>query len=508
MERNPADLRNATVAIEDQRFYKHKGIDLTGLFRSAVKDLTSGQALQGGSTLEMQLVRNLYLGNDNRTVHQKIVEAKLAEEYAEHHSRKEILTNYLNSVPYGTLGGQTAIGVQAAARIFFDKPASQLNLAQSALLAGLPQAPSQYNPFLDSGAAKERRNEVLAKMAELRLHLLRAGLRRGGLVAAGATRRLLLAAPRELLLRICPPAADQPLRHSATVEQGGLNVYTTIDPRMQGLARKAIAEVLDEKADPAAAIVTRPAQRRRRGDGAVRELQPVAVQPRRRRPPPARLDVQGDRARRRARARHRPVRPPSTSRNDSPPAGCRATRTYTVNTFEGTSRPAQPRAGLVTSDNTVFAQLAADLGENTVTTMAYQLGVTTHLDSFPAEALGGLTYGVTPLEMAIVYVDARRRRLAQHADRDHQGRLPERPHRLQLGHSPASEGALERRHRGRGDRSSQQNVLGGTATHSAIDCPSAAKTGTTSKLVDAWLDGFTPNLTTVVWMGYPRRTSR
>ena len=149
----PENLKNATVAIEDQRFYKNDGVDLTGIFRAAVKDIVNGAALQGGSTITMQLMRNLYLGGDQHTIKQKIIEAAMALEYNKHHSKRSILTSYLNSVPYGTLGGQTAIGVQAAARIFFDKPASKLNLAQAALLAGLPQAPSQYNPFLDPGAA-------------------------------------------------------------------------------------------------------------------------------------------------------------------------------------------------------------------------------------------------------------------------------------------------------------------------------------------------------------------
>src|SRR6478736_7652147 len=163
----PTNLENATVAIEDQRFYKNNGVDLTGIFRAAVKDITHGAALQGGSTITMQLMRNLYLGGDQRTLRQKIIEAKLALDFEKVHSKQYILTSYLNSVPYGTVGGQTAIGVQAAARILFDKPASELSLEQSALLAGLPQAPSQYNPFRYPRAARNRRNEVLTKMAEL-----------------------------------------------------------------------------------------------------------------------------------------------------------------------------------------------------------------------------------------------------------------------------------------------------------------------------------------------------
>ncbi|TMK25287.1 MAG: penicillin-binding protein, partial [Actinobacteria bacterium] len=240
----PTDLKNATVAIEDQRFYKHNGVDLTGIFRAAVKDVTNGAALQGGSTITMQLVRNLYLGGYQRTLRQKIIEAKLAIDYEKHHGKRAILTSYLNSVPYGTVGGQTALGVQAAARIFFDKPASQLNLSQSALLAGLPQAPSQYNPFRDAGAARKRRNEVLTKMAEL--HYIDAAQESAAEHAPLEIKRgtfyskrredFFFEYVREQLVR----------RYGASaVSQGGLKVYTTINLRMQNLARKAIGEVLN-----------------------------------------------------------------------------------------------------------------------------------------------------------------------------------------------------------------------------------------------------------------------
>src|SRR5271168_217526 len=114
----PTDLKNATVAIEDQRFYRNDGVDLTGIFRAAVKDITNGEALQGGSTITMQLMRTLYLGGDEHTLRQKIIEAAMALEYEKEHGKHSILTSYLNSVPYGTVGGQTALGVQAAARIF------------------------------------------------------------------------------------------------------------------------------------------------------------------------------------------------------------------------------------------------------------------------------------------------------------------------------------------------------------------------------------------------------
>ena len=322
----PTDLKNATVAIEDQRFYKNDGVDLTGIFRAAVKDITNGAALQGGSTITMQLIRNLYLGGDQHTLKQKIVEAKLALDYNEHHSKRSILTSYLNSVPYGTVGGQTAIGVQAAARIFFDKPASQLDLEQSALLAGLPQAPSQYNPFLDPPRPRQRRNEVLAKMAEL--HYISAA-------QAHAAER----APLEVhlgtfysqrsetvLLRIRPRTADPPLRREDRRTGRAEGLYDDrpeqAAPRAQGdrrSARRARRPGLGDRHD-------QPAQRRHRGDGRVRELRAVPVQPRRRRPPPARLDVQGDRPRRRALARDRPEQHLLPLAHARRQAGCPAIR--------------------------------------------------------------------------------------------------------------------------------------------------------------------------------------
>jgi len=231
----PTVLREATVAIEDQRFYKNNGVDLTGIFRSAVKDALHGQTLQGASTITMQLMRNLYLGSDTHSFKQKIDEAKLAID--------------------GTVGGQTALGVQAAARIFFNESAQRLNLQQAALLAGLPQAPSQYNPFLYSGTARRRRNEVLAKMAELH-YISQAQAVTAQAAPLGVkhgdyyTRRqesFFFEYVRKQLVR----------RYGLNkVEQGGLKVYTTIDLNMQRQARNAIAHVLNEPGDPASAIVT------------------------------------------------------------------------------------------------------------------------------------------------------------------------------------------------------------------------------------------------------------
>ena len=501
----PTNLKNATVAIEDQRFYQNDGVDLTGIFRSAVKDLTNGAALQGGSTITMQLVRNLYLGGDQHTLEQKIVEAKLALDYNEHHSKHSILTSYLNSVPYGTLGGQTAVGVQAAARIFFDKPASQLDLEQSALLAGLPQAPSQYNPFLYPSAARERRNEVLSKMAEL--HYISAA-------EAGAARDEPLEVRHgNFYSQRSEPFFFEYVREQLihrygkqTVDQGGLKVDTTIDLNKQREARKAIAEVLDEPEDPASAIVTidpssgdieamaesesyEQSQYNLAADG---HRQPGSTF--------KAIDL--------AEALSRGIDPNSTYylSHTLQPGWLPAYPTYEVKTFEGTSlnKSINLVNATLTSDNTVYAQLAADLGEQTITQMAHEMGVTTHLSSYPAEALGGLTLGVTPLEMAVVYAT-----LADGGYRNspiaitkvvfpdgHVDSSWGTPHRVKVLSNGVTAEETKILH---------ENVESGTATRSAIDCPTAAKTGTTSELVDAWLDGYTPHYSTVVWMGYPNK---
>ncbi len=501
----PANLKNATIAIEDQRFYKDDGIDPTGIFRAAVSDLTHGQALQGASTITMQLVRNLYLGGDEHTLRQKIAEAKLALEYNEHHSKHEILNSYLNDVPYSTVGGQTTIGVQAASRILFDKPVSDLDLEQSALLAGLPQAPSQYNPLLYPAAARERRNEVLAKMAEL--HYISKAL-------AKQTERAPLETHRgyyysEVIEKFFFEYVRQQLieRYGAkTVEHGGLKVYTTLDLNMQRLAHNAIAEILDEPGDPASAIVTlnphngdieamaesesyEQSQYNLAADG---HRQPGSTF--------KAIDL--------ADALTRGVDPYTTYyfSHTLEPGWLPEEPNYKVQTFEGTSlnKSINLVQATLTSDNTVFAQLAADLGEETITHTAYEMGVKEHLLGNPAQALGGLEVGVTPLEMADVYATLadggwRNTPIAITKVVFPDGTVDEnwgKPHRVKVLGEAVTAVETSILH---------ENVEEGTATRSAIDCPTAAKTGTTENLVDAWLDGYTPNYATAVWMGYPNK---
>ncbi len=501
----PIDLANATVAIEDQRFYKDDGIDITGIFRAAVKDLVHGEALQGASTITMQLMRNLYLGGDERTFKQKIAEAKLALEYNEHHSKRSILTSYLNSVPYGTVGGQTAIGVQAASRIFFDKPASQLDLEQAALLAGLPQAPSEYNPFLFPAAARARRNEVLGKMAEL--HYVTPAQ------AAAAKQAPLEIQHGDFYSQRKEEFFFEYVRQQLiarygrkTVERGGLQVYTTLNLHYQELAHEAIAKILDEPGDPASAVVTIDPHNgyiETMAESESYEQSQYNLASEGHRQPGSTfkaIDL--------ADALSKGINPNTTSylSHTLYPGWLAAEPNYEVKTFEGTSLNKELNLVQATlaSDNTVYAQLAADMGEESITEMAYKMGVKTHLIGNPAQALGGLEVGVTPLEMANVY--------ATLAD----GGLRNTPIAITKvvfpdGHVDSSWGVPHRvKVLSNGVTAEEttilhENVLEGTATRSAIECPTAAKTGTTSNLIDAWLDGYTPEYATAVWMGYPKQ---
>lgn len=163
----PTTLRNATVAIEDHRFYEHGALDYKALLRAGLTNMFSGRTLEGGSTIAQQLARALYIRNPDRSLARKVRETKIAMQLEARHSKQWILWQYLNSIPYGAVDGRVVIGVEAAAQAFFSMPASRLGLAESALLAGLPQSPSRYDPYKHPEAARARRGHVLQKMVEL-----------------------------------------------------------------------------------------------------------------------------------------------------------------------------------------------------------------------------------------------------------------------------------------------------------------------------------------------------
>ena len=243
-------LRTATVAIEDRRFWEHGALDYRGIVRALYSDVTAGRIVQGGSTITQELVRNLYIGNANRTFSRKIKEACLAIKLAQVWTKPRILNAYLNEVFYG----RAAHGAQAAAETFFSTRAQDLSLAQSALLAGLPQAPTVYDPLVHPATAMQRRDEVLRAMLANRAittdEYTRAvaaplGLKPGNLYTRQQHENFFGWAEQQLVAKY----------GAGRVAAGGLRVRTTLDPSMQESALSAVRGVLRNPSDPAAALV-------------------------------------------------------------------------------------------------------------------------------------------------------------------------------------------------------------------------------------------------------------
>jgi penicillin-binding protein 1A len=506
----PQSMRDATVAIEDRRFFKHNGVDYEGVVRAAVKNVSSGSTVQGGSTLTMQLVRNLYKGNKERTINRKIREAKLAGDLESKHpgieGKRWIITEYLNNVPYGTVGGQTAVGVSSAARVFFDKPASKLTLSESALLAGLPQAPSQYNPFLAPQLARARRNQVLAQMADQR-YITSDQAARAKREPLGVKHNTYYAQRREEYF-FDYVRAELVKRYGAErVRAGGMKVYTTVDLKLQQAARDAIAGQLPYPTDPSAALVSIDPQsgyiKAMASSGAYAQSKfNLASQGKRQ--PGSTFKVMVLMA-----ALRQGVDINSTS-YESKPLKFVDEKTGTpidVQTDDHSyAGPTTIFDALVRSDNTVFQQLDLDIGPEEVRKTAYDMGITSHLDAFPAEGLGGLTNGVSPLEMTRAYATI------------NNGGWRVRPVAIKKvvfsdGRVDTSLGQRDRvkvftdGQTSEAIKAMEANVQGGTGTRAQLGCPAAGKTGTTNNFTDAWFDGFTTALNTAVWVGYPTATT-
>jgi penicillin-binding protein 1A len=498
-------MARATVAVEDRRFYRHGGVDYKGIVRAAVKDLRAGRVVQGGSTITQQLVRNLYISRQ-RTFKRKLKEACLAIKLARSRSKDWILNEYMNAVYYGN----HAYGIEAAAQTYFSRRAKTLTLDQAALLAGLPQAPSVFDPIHRPLDALERRDQVLRAMWD------NGDLTRRQYVDAVANRNMHLV-PGRLYTRIREPyffsyVRDQLIAEygANTVRSGGLKVYTTIDPRLQVAARKAIVGTLYSRYDPAAAVVSiDPAS------GAIRAMTAIT---------PGRKGNQFNlvaQAKRQAGSTFKTfVLAAAVDEGINP-----ETTYYTSGPFHYQPDPYSPAWDVTTydhtylgttsienatlhSDNTVYAQLTLDVGPEKVAEMAHKLGVRSPLTTkegayVPSLGLGAIP--VSPLDMASAYAT-----LAA-------GGIYSKPmaiRRVVLGNgSVDTDAGWGQPHRERVITDGvaytvtqilEQNMLHGTGIGAYFGRPSAGKTGTTDNYADAWFCGYTPKLQATVWIGYPR----
>jgi penicillin-binding protein 1A len=493
-------LPTATIAIEDRRFWEHSALDYEGIVRAVVADLSARRVIQGGSTLTQQLVRARYMPGERMTFERKLTEACLAVKLARRWTKRRILEDYLNTVFYG----HRAYGVEAAAETYFARPAKRLALTQAALLAGLPQAPSDYDPLRQPKDALERRNEVLRAMRSTGA-ISQAQLRRA------LARPLGLHAGRRYVS--VPPSAFfnwvvRGLRKTygaRGLRSGGLRVDTTLDSRMQQIADRALAKWLSVPGDPAGALVSIDPH-----TGGIRALATIVPGGRR-----LRFNV-ATQSRRQAgsafktftltAAVERGIKLSSVW-NGPPSLTIPNRRCYTgINTPWTVHNFADETAGRMTllnalahSVNTIFAQVALRVGPQKVVEVAHRLGVRSQLKPVCSITLG--PEGVSPLEMTAAFATLAAggiRREPQDVRRvtTADGIVLRRPHRRAT--RVVGSGIV------RTVRYALTGVIkAGTGVAADPGRPAAGKTGTSENETDAWFCGFVPQLATCVWIGYP-----
>jgi len=492
-------LREAVVAIEDSRFYQHHGIDPVGLVRALYRNVRAGRVVEGGSTITQQLAKNLYL-DPRRTIGRKLEELILTVQLERKYTKKEILEMYLNQIYFG----QGAYGVEAAARTYFNKPARELGLAESAMLAGIPRAPSIYNPVSNFQKAKERQAAVLARMTEL------------GMISGEQARRAgeeyLQPAGVAVAFKKAPYFTNEILKHFEqnypngleTLYSGGLTIYTTLDLKMQKAAEKALGQGL-KSSDPQL-------------DGAL-----VAVDPK---TGGIKAMVGGkDYGRSQFNRALAKSQPGSTFKpflyaaaiDHGYTAGSTITcepvsfpqadgASYQPRDFQGGYhyRPFTLKEALFTSDNVVAVRLNQQVGPAMAAAYARRMGIESEIRPVLSLPLG--TSEVTLLEMARAYgVLANRGVKAEpyfiQKVTDASGRIMEE-------RRPKLEQALD-------EKTAYivtdmlTGVLkpGGTAANiaGAVSRPAAGKTGTTENFRDAWFIGYIPDLVAAVYIGYDQK---
>jgi penicillin-binding protein 1A len=494
-------LAKATIAIEDRRFYRHGGVDYRAIARAVIADVKAGRIVEGGSTITQELVRNLYIGSNERTFTRKLQEACLANKLADRLTKRQILAGYLNNVFYG----RHSIGAQAAAQTYFSRSAHSLTLPQAALLAGLPQAPSVYDPFLNPRTARARRNEVLRAM--LKAHDI------NWLQYRWARRRPIVLHPGTLYSTINHPdffgyVQSELVRKfgKKRVEAGGLHVETTIDPRLQLAARRALASHLPTRTDPGAALVAIDPR-----TGAIRAM--VSYLPGGRKLQ-FNLATQSGRQ---AGSAFKPFvlasalnhgislntyfsGPPSLT---IPDTKCSTNgELWDVHNFADESAGTMNLVDATThSVNTIFAQLVDQVGPDNVVRAAHMMGIRSPLKAVCSITLG--TQAVNPLEMTSAYATLASRGIRRG------------PQALALVRGPRGEvigGLSSKGARAIPQRTAdlvtyalQHVIESGTGTAATLSRPAAGKTGTAEDFQDAWFCGYVPQLATCVWVGYPGR---
>ncbi|HEX7276342.1 MAG TPA: transglycosylase domain-containing protein [Acidimicrobiales bacterium] len=542
----PEILKQAVVAAEDKRFYSHNGFDIMSAIRAAWADFRGRTVVQGGSTITQQYVKKVYTGEE-RTLSRKIREAVLAGQLDRKVTKDEILYRYLNTIYFG--GG--AYGIGAAAESYFHKPVNELTLSESALLAGLISAPSDFDPRANPERAESNRKDVLDEMLEqdriTRAQYAEANLQALFLVGSeGAGEpppNATLVQPLELQSSTQPYFVDYVRRYLVAkygddlIYRGGLKVETTLDPRLQGLAEAAVTDALDGTEPPLemAMVSVEPTT------GFVKALVggrdfnasqvnlalgacPEGYEP----PAEGAMCMAGGGTGRQPGSAFKPFTLAMAfeegigpSRVYSGPSrytvpNCTGTDCTVGNVESGSYGSITLREATIHSVNTVFAQLIGDVGVVETAEMAHRLGIT----MVPADGVqaNGDPYGisltlgaaeVSPLDMASAYAVFANRGIQFAATpilkvTDAKGQVIEDNTR-RTGQRVLTEVVADNV-----TEVLKGVVTSGTGTGAAIGRPdgTAGKTGSADENRDAWFVGYTPALSTSVWMGYSDSNTR
>ena len=503
---NPT-LSDAVIAIEDHRFYEHRGVDFEAIGRAAGENFASLSVRQGGSTITQQLVKNTYIAQEQRQIaslQRKMTEASLAWQYEEEHEKDEILEQYLNTVYFGA----NAYGIEAAARTYYNKEAAKLSLPESALLAGIINLPGTYDPFNDPESARRRRDTVLDRMlehgyvspeehAEAVAEDLK--LSRGQVEPESENEYFLDAVRKEL--------AEQ--YGDRALYEGGLKIYTTLDPTLQEHAVAAVGKVVDPTAgDPSASLVsvepTTGAVKAVVGGSDFEQVKfNLATQGKRQPGSSFKTFVLAEAIRQGI--------SPETGYESKDLSIDTGGEPYQVQNYNYVQRgPISVRHATEQSDNTVFVQLALDLGLENEAALANSMGIESTIDTYQPMAIGGIGEGVTPFDMASSYSTLANggthmepylvERVTREGESGEEITVQEGEQTGLEVLSKDQAAAITQTLRGvvqRGTAGCYRNL------DAELGRPSAAKTGTSELFVDAWFVGYVPQLATSVWVGYP-----
>jgi 1A family penicillin-binding protein len=488
---------DGTVDTEDVRFYQHNGVDPQGIVRAAVTTLMGGS--EGASTITQQLVRNTVLSDEQfeKTLKRKVREAYIAIEMEKKYSKAQILNMYLNTIYYGN----GAYGIQAAAETYFDKDAKDLTLAEAALLVGLPNGPSLYDPFTSPDAALARRNLVLNRM----------------LTAGDITQEQYDEAVAEPL-GLNPGSSDLDSQgkypywsdyiktllasdfSTDTINQGGLKIYTTLDPECQQAAEEAVETQLASIGDDeltAALVAIDPSTGYIKAMVGGRDYNTsqynLATQAKRQ-------PGSSFKAFTLAAAIDDGVNPDIYINCSSP---MEITSTWKVQNYNNKNYGTitLERATQVSS-NTGYAQVAQAIGGTKIAETAKALGIDVELDPYPSLTLG--TIGIPPIQMAEAYATLAANGV--HRDAVAITKIEDRNGNIVYQHKDNPSQVLDASVAYATTQVLETVVTSGTATqinnNKTYSSPVAGKTGTTENVRDLWFCGYTPQIAVSVWVGY------